>query len=84
MKKRSCRRTPDEDRIHNEAVKLRKLTDEQLVNYVEGKTDRKKGPDLGKTVTEIMTGISEVKGVGKTKLHYIQEIIEEKLEEAYG
>ena len=30
-KKRNCRRTPEEIAIHEEAVKLRKMTDEQLV-----------------------------------------------------
>ena len=29
-KKRSCRRTADEDKIHETAVKMRKMTDEQL------------------------------------------------------
>lgn len=27
-KKRSCRRTEDEDKIHEKAVKMRKMTDE--------------------------------------------------------
>ena len=31
MAKRSCRRTTDENAIHNKAVKIRKMTDEQLV-----------------------------------------------------
>ena len=34
-KKRSCRRTADQDKLHEKAVKLRKMTDEQLINYVE-------------------------------------------------
>jgi hypothetical protein len=34
-KKRSCRRTTNEEDIHEKAVKLRKKTDEQLVHYVE-------------------------------------------------
>jgi len=28
-KKRSCRRTADEDKIHEKAVKMRKMTDER-------------------------------------------------------
>ena len=31
-KKRSCRRTQDEAAIHEEAVRLRKMTDQQLVD----------------------------------------------------
>lgn len=34
-KKRSCRRTADEDRIHDMAVRIRKMTDEQIVTYVD-------------------------------------------------
>ena len=30
----------DEDRIHEKAVKLRKMTDEQLVNYVEDRVEK--------------------------------------------
>ena len=33
--KRNCRRTEDEVLIHEKAVKMRKMTDEQLVHYVE-------------------------------------------------
>ena len=39
MKKRNCRRTEDESRIHDLAVKLRKMTDGQLVEYIDRKTD---------------------------------------------
>lgn len=39
-KKRNCRRTVDEDRIHEKAVKLRKMTDEQFVNYVEDRVEK--------------------------------------------
>lgn len=35
MTKKSCRRTMDENKIHEKAVKMRKKTDEQLVHYVE-------------------------------------------------
>ena len=31
-KKRNCRRTTDENLIHERAVKMRKMTDEQLVD----------------------------------------------------
>lgn len=34
MKKRKCRFTPEEAKIHEEAVKLRKMTDKQLVDKV--------------------------------------------------
>ena len=34
-KKRSCKRTADENMLHEEAVKIRKMTDKQLVQYVK-------------------------------------------------
>ena len=37
MKKRSCRRTKAEDAMHDQAVRLRKMTDEQLVGYIRDK-----------------------------------------------
>lgn len=39
-KKRSCRRTVDENKIHEKAVKMRKMTDEQLVHYVEDRAEK--------------------------------------------
>lgn len=38
--KRNCRRTEDEVRIHERAVKMRKMTDEQLVHYVEDRVEK--------------------------------------------
>lgn len=37
MSKRNCRLTTDEKKIHEKAVKMRKMTDEQLVEYVENR-----------------------------------------------
>ena len=39
-KKRSCRRTTEENIIHDKAVKMRKMTDEQLVHYVEDRVEK--------------------------------------------
>lgn len=48
--KRNCRRTEDEVRIHEKAVKMRKMTDEQLVHYVEDRVEkaRSEGFNSGK------------------------------------
>ncbi len=57
MKKRNCYRTKEEKRIHEKSVKMRKMTDEQLVHYVEdrvekarseGRNEVKKGRSLRK------------------------------------
>lgn len=74
-KKRSCRRTADEDRIHEKAVKMRKMTDEQLVHYVEDRVEKarsegfnegkKNAPAVtGMTINDFLKEISKVKGIG--------------------
>lgn len=35
-KKRACRRTPKEIQDHDTAVKVRKMTDEQLCEFIDG------------------------------------------------
>ena len=35
MKKHSCRMTDTEKEMHDRAVKIRKMTDEQLCNYID-------------------------------------------------
>ena len=75
--KRSCRRTAEENRIHDMAVKLRRMTDEQLVKYV----DTHRGADTRKPdIPTIMKEIEGIRGVGKTKLHYIHLILKTQLE----
>lgn len=48
QKKRSCRRTVDEDRIHEKAVKLRKMTDDQLIQYVEDRVEKARSEGFNK------------------------------------
>lgn len=89
-KKRSCRRTTDENIIHDKAVKLRKMTDEQLVHYVEDRAEkaRSEGFNQGKSqapkyksvsVEKIINEIGNVRGIGATKLNDIKEILEKHL-----
>lgn len=91
MAKRKCRRTVDESRIHEKAVKMRKMTDEQLVHYVEDRVEkaRSEGFNQGKknetkqnpvNIAEIVDEISNVKGIGATKLTDIKTILEKYLE----
>ena len=96
MAKRSCRRTTDEDKIHEKAVKMRKMTDEQLVHYVEDRVEkaRSEGFNSGKEhapapkpvkIGAITDDIGKVKGIGATKLQDIKEILRSHLEvEANG
>lgn len=91
MAKRNCRRTLDESRIHEKAVKMRKMTDEQLVHYVEDRVEkaRSEGFNQGKkqeprqnpvNIAGIINEISNVKGIGETKLAVIKSILEKRLE----
>ena len=54
MAKRSCRRSVDENRIHEKAVKIRKMTDTQLVEYIENRVAKAKseGFNEGKKSSE--------------------------------
>lgn len=90
-KKRSCRRTTDENIIHDKAVKMRKMTDEQLVHYVEDRVEkaRSEGFNQGKaqapkyrsvSIEKIIHEIGSVRGIGATKLNDIRAILEKHLE----
>lgn len=90
-KKRSCRRTTDGSIIHDKAVKMRKMTDEQLVHYVEDRVEkaRSEGFNQGKAqaprhrplnIGEIINEIGNVRGIGSSKLADIRIILEKHLE----
>ena len=89
-KKRSCRRTEDENKIHEKAVKMRKMTDEQLVHYVEDRVEkaRSEGFNQGKQrvapapkigVKSIVDEIGGIKGIGPAKLEDIRTVLESRL-----
>lgn len=88
-KKRSCRRTEDENKIHEKAVKMRKMTDEQLVHYVEDRVEKARSEvrnEAKKQTRKVNIGaiveeIGSVKGIGTTKLADIKEILKKHLEE---
>ncbi|MCR5791364.1 MAG: hypothetical protein K6G83_15885 [Lachnospiraceae bacterium] len=87
--KRSCRRTADENRIHERAVRLRKMTDKQLVEYVETchtapTVIRPETPKDPVDIEGIIEDIGKIRGVGITKLHYIREILKARLEVCDG
>lgn len=84
-KKRSYRRTTDENIIHEKAVKMRKMTDEQLVHYVEdriekarseGKNEAKKGGSLRKFLESLaLPGV--IPGVGPATVDKVRKYAEE-------
>lgn len=90
-KKRSCRRTTDENKIHDKAVKMRKMTDEQLVHYVEDRVEkaRSEGFNRGKAqaqkpelvnIEKILAEIGMIRGIGTAKLLSIGTVLGKYLE----
>ncbi len=90
-KKRTGRRTTDENIIHEKAVKMRKMTDEQLVHYVEDRVEkaRSEGFNQGKEqapkyksadIEKIINEVGNIRGIGKTKLAEVQAVLEKHLE----
>lgn len=84
-KKRSCRRTAYENAVHEKAVKIRKMTDKQLVQYVKdceneawnkGFSSGKK-ESVGIDLDEIIEEIGSIKGIGIVKMKEIRQIIKE-------
>lgn len=80
-KKRKCRYTPEELAIHEEAVKLRKMTDKQLVDKVRGSlatssviSEDKATNDKG-GVKRLIEGLSrgECKGIKGATAYKINE-----------
>lgn len=85
-KKRSCRRTTDENILHDKAVKMRKMTDEQLVHYVEDRVEkaRSEGFNRGKAqaptpepinIEKILGEIGMIRGIGTAKLLSIGNVL---------
>lgn len=65
MKKRNCRKNNEEKALHEKAVKLRKMTDDQLCQYIDGLKDEayedgfNAGKNQEKPVVEKSNGIEE-------------------------
>lgn len=86
--KRNCRRTEDEVRIHEKAVKMRKMTDEQLVHYVEDRVEkaRSEGFNSGrklvgnrKNTKEFLAElqISKIPGIGAVTINKLLKVATE-------
>lgn len=76
MKKRSCRMTDTEKEMHDRAVKIRKMTDEQLCKYIDdtqGKNDTR-----DKNVSEFLACVAGMRGIGKTTGNKLYSLAREK------
>lgn len=88
-KKRSCRRSVDEDIIHDKAVKMRKMTDEQLVHYVEDRVEKarsegfnqgkKQNVPRGKGVKEFLgfLKLNKIAGIGAVTISKLVKVAED-------
>lgn len=89
-KKRSCKRTMNENIIHEKAGKMREMTDLQLVHYVEDRVEkaRSEGYNRGRAqapgyksvnIGKIVKEIGNIRGIEAIKLADIQAILEKHL-----
>lgn len=85
MGKRNCRKNMDEKKVHEKAVRMRKMTDAQLVEYVEnrvekarseGRNEAKRGNGLKKFLTSL-SAPGVIPGVGRTTVDKILKFAEE-------
>lgn len=89
-KKRSCRRTDSENKTHEKAVKMRKMTDEQLIQYVEeqvekarndgfnhGKEQKQAEPQIN--AVDFVEEISRLDGIGKVTMSKIRRLLDRRL-----
>lgn len=79
-KTRSCRRTQDEKQIHEQAVKIRRMTDEQIVKEIS--QAEKSGYDRAMKTTKYRTDVmleklEDVRGIGAVTLKRITQCCEE-------
>lgn len=86
--KRNCRRTEDEVRIHEKAVKMRKMTDEQLVHYVEDRVEKarsegfnigKKSVCSGKSTNDFLADLQtpKIPGIGAVTINKLLKVAKE-------
>lgn len=84
MKRRNCRRTENEVKIHEKAVKMRKMTDEQLVHYVEDRVEKARSEGRNEVkkrnrVKEFLEKISvpgTIPGVGASTVDKLKKFAE--------
>ena len=89
-KRRSCRRTAEENQWHEKAVKIRKMTDEQIIRFVEGEAQQKydegyregllagrQGKKKERTVGEFLDKALGMKGTGEVTINKMKRMAEE-------
>lgn len=69
MKKRSCRMTSEEKAVHEFAVKVRKMTDRQLYDFINSNNEKENKAEEFLNAFETRT----VNGIGPVTVHKIKE-----------
>ena len=87
-KTRSCRRTPGENAIHERAVKIRKMTDEQLIDHIttidrqaynhgyeEGfEAGKKEAPDVDYEIISFIEAVADFQGIGHATVGKLKQV----------
>lgn len=85
MKKRNCRKSPQEKEIHILAVKVRKMTDQQLADFLqEIQADAwQEGAAHGAGTERLLSDLEAGKcpGIGPMTARKIRRFVEERHEE---
>lgn len=89
MKKRNCRKSENERIMHERAVKIRKMTDEQICSYIDGlnkAAEASKSQNTNKTASnrvkdfirhlDSMSGTGN--GIGKSTVYKLQKFAEKE------
>ena len=91
-KKRNSRRTANENLTHEKAVKMRKMTDMQLVCYVENQVEKARSEgfsqgslqaseNLPMSAVDFVEEIAKIKGIGRLTMYKIRALLDKGLEE---
>ncbi len=72
MAKRSCRRTQAEKEVHEFAVKVRKMTDQQLYDFVCEIESR--GNSVEQLIQDLASG--KIAGIGPSTVNKIRQYVE--------
>jgi hypothetical protein len=74
MKTRNCRYTPEQKEQHSVAVKVRKKTDTELVEYL----DQEKAEAFKSGVETFLHDIDGIRGIGTVTLKKLHSLAEER------
>lgn len=77
MSKRSCRRSAEENKHHEVAVKIRKMTDKQIFDYIETLKSKPETKEVtkSKNIDGFLEDLinSDIPGIGKITMHKIRQ-----------